>query len=400
MPRLPGDLSGHLAWWEHEGRHLLLVQTWEEGRGRAHVATVDPATGELLGEWSRDADDEPGGDFLMAPGGGFYYYTFTRLFKADVAGGRLVQVAVNPTPAECRCLAISPSGLLGTDTYDLGYAFTLDRATGLSRSHGKVWADDHRANHGPAAFAGRRGRSLLANHGEAMPGLWATDTRTNAHCRIGEAAVQLVRFGDGSVWGTQGPNPASIAFDPQTCWTPSWSSRLGRLFRYWAGSETVILFSEVGQVGPIAEAPGRAGRLLAAVGRELLILEVAEMQVLERVALPGECVAMTGAGRRRSVYLLLADGALLHGRGWRRSVRLQTACTDFGRAERGLMVLPQSGAVVGIALDGQLSVWRPGNPTVTRLSAPSPPPAGPAVDPAEDAWYYADRVVTRFTLEG
>ena len=258
MPRLPGDLSGHIAWWEHNGRHLLLMQTWEEDRQRAHVATVDSASGEVLDEWRRDSE-EPGGDFLMGPGGQFYYFTFTRLFRAEVGSGRLVQVAANPTPAECRCLAMSPAGRLGTDTYDLGYAFTLDPATGESRGHGKVWADDHRANYGPAAFAGRTGRYLLANHGEAMPALWATDTRTNRHRRVGEPAVQLVRFMDGSVWGTQGPNPYSIAFDPEKCWIPAWQARLGALFRYEPGAEEVTEFPGVGEVGAIAEAPRAAG---------------------------------------------------------------------------------------------------------------------------------------------
>lgn len=396
VPDLPGDLSGHIAWWRHGGRDLLLMQTWEEERQRAHLATVDPDTGEVLGEWSRELH-EPGGDFLMAPGGEFYFYTFTRLLKANLETRALEQVAENPTPAECRCLAMSPAGVLGTDTYDLGYAFTLDRSTGASRSHGKVWADDHRANYGPAAFAGR-GRYLVANHGEAMPGLWATDTRTNRHQRVGAAAIQLVRFTDGSVWGTQGPNPSSIAFDPETCWTPAWQARRGPLFQYKPGAETVELLPELGEVGAVAEAPGRVGRLLAVAGRELLVIDIASRETLHRLPLADECVAMAGDARRHRVYLLLADGTLVSCRGWHEGVRLKAACSDFGAADRGLLVLRGSETVVGIAGDGQVSVWNPQTETLTRLQGPAPAPAGPAVDAKEDAWYYADRVVTRHTV--
>ena len=398
LPQLPGDLSGHIAWWEHEGRNLLLLQTWEEQRQRAHVAKVDPATGEVLGEWSRNAPDEPGGDFLMGRDGEFYFFTFTRLFRADLQHQSLVEVAQNPTPAECRCLAMSPSGVLGTDTYDLGYAFTLDPATGRSRAHGKVWADDHRANYGPAAFAGRTGRYLLANHGEAMPALWATDTQTNHHQRIGEAAIQLVRFADGSVWGTQGPNPHSIAFSPDTCWTPAWQSRPGLLCRYAPGAEAVTVFPEVGEVGAIAEAPGRAGRLFATAGCELLILDARSLQVLHRLVLDDACAAMAGDTRRHRVYLLLADGALVSCRKWHDGARVKTVCSDFGPADRGFFVSRCGEAVVGISGDGQVSVWQPGSEMATRVQSSPPAPAGPAVDPTEDAWYFADRTVTRYTL--
>lgn len=402
VPALKGDLSGHTMWWQHEGRDLLLMQTWEEEKQRAHLAAVDPTSGEVVGEWTRDAVDEPGGDFLPGPDGSFYFFTFTRLFRADIAGRRLISVAENPTPAECRCLAMSPAGVLGTDTYDLGYAFTLGRdGSGhyVSRSHGKVWADDHRANHGPAAFAGRTGRYLVANHGESMPGLWVTDTKTNQHRRVGEAAVQLVRFTDGSVWGTQGPNPPSIAFDPAKCWTVAWQAQPGVLFRVAPGAEAVEAFPEVGEVGPLAEAPGRPGRLLAACGRELLVLDAATRAVLHRYPLDGTCVAMSGDARRHRVYLLLADGTLVSCRGWHSGARLQAACTDFGPAERGFFVLRASERVVGLGGDGQVSVWRPDTQTLEDLQAAPPPPAGPAVDPRADAWYFADRAVTRYLLE-
>lgn len=396
LPKLRGDLSGHPAWWHDGERQLLLMQTWEEQRQRAHLVTVDPVEGEVLEEWSRPSH-EPGGDFLMGPDGEFYFFTFTRLFRSDPRSRSLVEVTQNPTPVECRCLAMSPDGRLGTDTYDLGYAFTLHPATGESRDHGKVWADDHRANYGPAAFAGRTGRYLLANHGEGMPALWATDTKTNQHRRVGEAAVQLVRFTDGSVWGTQGPNPPSIVFDPATCWTAAWQSRPGPLFRYTPGAETVEVFPEVGHVGPLAEGPGRPGRFLAVVERELLVLEAATMAVLHRYALDGQCVAMAGDARRSRVYLLLADGSLLSCRGWHSGAKLKTARTGFGPADRGLLVLRGSECVVGVAGDGAVCVWHPDKGTMERLQVAPPPPAGPAVDPDEDAWYFADRSVTRYS---
>jgi len=398
VPALKGDLSGHPMWWQHEGRDLLIMQTWEEDRQRAHLATVDPTNGEVLGEWTRDAVDEPGGDFLPGPDGSFYFFTFTRLFRADVARHRLVSVAENPTPAECRCLAMSPAGMLGTDTYDLGYAFTMDPATGASHSHGKVWADDHRANHGPAAFAGRTGRYLVANHGEGMPALWATDTKTNRHRRIGEAAVQLVRFTDGSVWGTQGPNPASIAFDPERCWMASWQARPGVLFRYEAGAEAAETFPALGEVGPIAEAPGRPGRLLAVVGRELLVLDAGTRDVLHRYPLGDDCLAMAGDARRHRVYVLLADSTLVSCRGWHSGAKLKPVCTGFGPAERGFFVLRGSECVVALGNEGQVTVWRPDTESLERLQAAPPPPAGPAVDVREDAWYFADRTVTKYAL--
>jgi hypothetical protein len=398
VPHLPGDLSGHSAWWRHEGREVLLMQTWEEQRQRAHVATVDPATGEVLGEWSRDSQ-EPGGDFLLGPQGEFYFFTATRLLRADLEARALVEVAANPTPAECRCLAMSPAAVLGTDTYDLGYAFTLNPATGRSCNHGKVWADDHRANYGPAAFAGRTGRYLVANHGEAMPGLWATDMRTHRHQRLGEPAIQLLRVGDGSLWGTQGPNPYSLAFAAETCWTPAWQARPGLLFRYLAGSAAVTVFPEVGQVGAIAVAPGRAGRLLAAAGQTLLVLEGRSRRVLQRLPLEHECAAMAADGRRRVTYLLLTDGTLVNCRGRREALVLGVTCRDFGAAERGFFVVPASGNVVGIGEDGRVSVWRRKRNAVTRLQTSPSPPAGPAIHPSEDAWYFADRTVTRYALD-
>ena len=56
---------------------------------------------------------------------------FLRLMPATQ---RLVTLAVNPIPVECRCLAASPQGILGTDTYDCGYMFTKDLATGKVKS--------------------------------------------------------------------------------------------------------------------------------------------------------------------------------------------------------------------------------------------------------------------------
>jgi len=405
LPRLRGDLSGHPAWWTDGQRPVLLMQTWEEERQRAHLAEVDPQSGQVLGEWSRDSH-EPGGNFLMGSGREFYFFTFTKLYRADTEARRLEEVAQNPTPVECRCLAVSPRGRLGTDTYDLGYAFTLDLATGVSHSHGKVWADDHRANYGPAAFAGRTGHYFLANHGEAMPGLWVTDTHTNRHWRAGEPAIQLVRFGDGSVWGTQGPNPPTIAFDPEVCWTPAWQARPGRLFRYRPGARQVEVIEETGEVGALAEAPGRAGRLLAVMGQELLVYDLRAGQVVQRLVLPGECAAAASHARRRA-YLLLAEGTLLACRpAAGGKVTLDVAARGFGPADRGFFVLPRSGAVVGVSADGGLCLWRAdrtrsgGDATVCHLQAPVPLPAGPAVDPLEDAWYFAHRSVVRYSLEG
>jgi DNA-binding beta-propeller fold protein YncE len=71
----------------------------------------------------------------------------------------------------------------------------------------------------------------------------------------------------------------------------------------------------------------------------------------------------------------------------------------FGPSDRGVFVLPDSGRLVGVAADGTVSVYDPETNAVSSISGPPPLPAGPAVGPAADAWYFAHRTVMRYVLE-
>ena len=396
MPKEEGYVAGPPEWWT-DGHAIRLLAPWWDGE-KLSVLNIDPLAKKVFDRWEVD------GNFTTAwqlPGPGMYFISPGHLFQADAKSRRLKTVAVNPLPAECRCLAISPQRVLGTDTYDYGHSLTYDLKAGRSSDHGKVWADDHRANHGPAAFAGTDGRWLLANHSEGMPALWVTDTQTNRHWRIGAAAIQLVAFRDGTVWGTAGPNPPSIAFDPSRCWIAGWQARPGPLFRYCPGAKAVDTIASLGEVGPLVEAPGRKGRVLAAKPGAIWVYDPQADQVLQKLPLRADVVAAAGAGTQDIVYLLLRDGTLLDVR-WQdaQDIAISPVGTEFGSAERSFFVLSRSGRVVGVGLDGSLTIFDPGSKRLARVKAGVPPPAGPAVDPDEDAWYFADRRVTRYRLDG
>ncbi len=392
---LKGTASGSPMWWRDEaGRPLLLVATWEEEAGRSHVYTVDPDKAEVLWEWAKEPNE--GGFLLLTKDTRFYLATPRRLLQSEFASRRLVEVATNPTPAECRCLAISEGRKLGTDTYDLGYAFTRDLQAGVIRDHGKVWTDDHRCNYGPAAFAGH-GRYLLANHGEALPRLWVTDVETNRHWPIGHAATQLIALADGSVWGIEGDNPPGYAFSPDQHWTAAWRTRPGQLFRHTPGAETVERFDHVPLLGPIAPHPIDTRALVGAAGRQLWTIDA---QAVARSIAETRTEISGMVTHRGTTYVLLGDGSLArldfdaHG-----SAGLAELATGFGLAERGLFTLSRSGWVVGVSGDGAVSVYDPISGQLRRIHGPPPAPAGPAVDPAEDAWYFAHDTVQRYELK-
>jgi hypothetical protein len=79
---------------------------------------------------------------------------------------------------------------------------------------------------------------------------------------------------------------------------------------------------------------------------------------------------------------------------------IRMASMGFGGVERGFFVLPASGRVVGIAAEGHVMFREADGNRLTSIDAPAPPPppAGPAVHPTRDAWYFADRGVTEYTL--
>jgi hypothetical protein len=233
-----------------------------------------------------------------------------------------------------------------------------------------------------------------------MPALWVTDTLSNRHWQIGAAAIQLVAFRDGSVWGKSGPNPPSIAFDPAHCWVAGWQARPGPLFRYRPGAKAVDTFASLEEVGPLVEAPDSRGRILVAKPGAIWIFDPQADRVEQKLSLEADVAAAAGDRAGDVVYVLLKNGTLLDGRcpdG--QMLALSLVCSGFGNVERGFFVLPRSGRVVGVGLGGSVTVFDPGSKHLTQMKAAAPPPAGPAVDPQEDAWYFADHRVFRYRLD-
>jgi len=386
------------GWWMDGNKPRWLVSHYEPKTAVSALAVIDVENQKVINRWKVDGIDTPP-NRIAGPGLWFISSARGTLYQAIPHQKRLRALATNPVPVECRCLAASPKGYLGTDTYDCGFAFTRDLKTGQSFDHGRVWLDDHRCNYGPAAFAGQDSRYFLANHGEAMPKLWATDIKTGLHWQVGDSVIQLVRFRDGTVWGTQGPNPASIHFDPQQCWISAWASKAGILFRYRPGAKEVETFPEAGPVGPIAQAPDRKGCLFLGTGETLRLYDPAKRQVISERRFPAAIVAATADFRHRTVYIVLSEGSLLSCSDAKEgSIITSRRGSDFGPADRGCFVLPQSGWLVGIASDGTVSIFDHEKGTVNKIKGPPPLPAGPAVDPDENAWYFADRKVVRYSV--
>ena len=387
------------AWWKTPRGPRLLVPTWYEEEQRLRLAVIDPYACKLVQEWNVDGNVD---GLLPLVGEGLYYASVCRgrLLRAQPAKRRLVTLAENPVAVQCQCLAISPQRVLAVDSYDCGHAFALDLKTGEREDHGKVWQDDHRCNYGPAAFAGSGGRYFLANHGEGMPALWVTDTKTDRHWKVGPAAIQLVMMSDGTVWGATGPNPAGYRFSLQRCWTPQWQARSGTVFRYRPGQQQVDLIPALPQAGPIVEAPGKPGLVLAARHAELCAYDPQADRIVATVPLAGKALAAAAGTTRAVAYLVLSGPELWacrrQGEGW----ELSRVVDDFGPTDRGFFVLPESRRVVGIAADGLVTVYDPRTRQLSRIPGPAPQPAGPAVDPEEDAWYYAHKQVYRYALTG
>lgn len=388
------------SWW-HDGEASRLLITHlapEEVRGT--IAVVDVEKQQVVERWTVDTNDRPP---QRIPGGHLWFTSLARgtLYKADPERKHLDVMATNPVPTECRCLAASPDGRLGTDTYDCGFAFTRRIDSETFTDHGPVWIDDHRCNYGPAVFAGEQGRYLLANHGEnvEVSKLWVTDVETNRHWRVGPSVLQLVRFKDGTVWGTLGANPPWLHFDESICWTPAWQSRPGTLFRYKAGAEQVEIYEAAGEVGALAELPGGSGQLVFGFENKLCVYDTNHYQVTDVTTLPSPILAVTADYRGQQVWVVLEDGAVW---GCEAATEEEITATQrakgFGSVNRGCFVLPQSGYLIGVGSDGLVSVFDPATGSVSTIPGPVPLPAGPAVDPVEDAWYSVDRRVVKYWL--
>ena len=390
-----GTLIGLPSWWGEGTSARLLAPAWYDEEQRVRLAVVDPWQGRVEDRW-----DIPGQAVgaQRLPGPGLYYNGSGRGCLLQVLPGerRVVQLAENPVPVDCRCLAVSRCRVLGADTYDCGCMVTRDLASGQIQDHGRVWLDDHRCNYGPAAFAGADGRYFLANHSEGMSALWVTDTIANRHWRVGEAAVQLVALADGTVLGTAGSTPSHFAFDPAHCWTANWQAQPGPLFQYRPGAATVEPVPGVERCGALGEIGG--GRVVLTDGCRLSILDLRRSTVTPGPDLPADAVAAAADVARGVCYLSLGDRSLLAVRWVAGGPSLQRAGGGFGAAERGFFVLPFSGRLVSIGNDGAVTIREPGGETST-ITGPLPLPAGPAVDPTADAWYFAGRDVVRYSIE-
>jgi hypothetical protein len=260
--------------------------------------------------------------------------------------------------------------------------------------------DDHRCVFGPATFAGKESRYFVANHGDTLPRLWVSDLETNRHWPVGETAVQLVRLQDGTVWGTQGQlHQGDLEFAPTRSWIPAWSARSGKLFRYRPGERQVESIPHLSSIGPIAEAPERPGSLLMGLQQRLVVFDPKEQMLVAEGQLPSAPAAVVTDMARGVAYLILADGSLWSCRvGKVQQVTTKRLAGSFGPADRGLFLLPRSRRLIALAADGTVSVFDPGKGTMTKVRGPVPPPAGPAVHPVEDVWYFADRQVVQYAL--
>ena len=395
------------GWWLDGSAARWLITHLAPGETSATIAVVDVERQEVIERWAvpgnyrRPARLAGSDEWFISPVRG-------TLYRAEPQRKHLVAVATNPVPVECRCLAAtivpdSSATRLGTDTYDCGFVFTRDVETAEFTDHGPVWIDDHRCNYGPASFGGAGGEYFLANHGEAeeISALWVTELSTNRHWRIGNSAIQLVRLRDGSVWGTQGPNPPAIDFDPIDCWTPAWHARPGVLFSYDAGAAQIETLPELGLSGPIAEAPDYPGGLLLGTGSTLRLYDRANRRVTGEHPLPSPASAAATDYRRRVAYLVLRDGAIcVCTASAEGKLKVEQYHVGFCSVERGCFVLPHSGRLAGIGADGTVTIFDPDTAIVTQTAGPVPLPSGPAVDPIADAWYFADRYVVRYSLGG
>lgn len=385
------------GWWQQDGQPRWLVADYAPGEGESSIAVVDVARRRVVDRWQLPGREMPPAR-LAGPGLWFISSARGTLYRAEPEKKLLVRVAVNPEPAECRCLAASPAGRLAAYTYDCGFAFTLDPKTGQAVDLGRVEFDDHRCVFGPAAFAGPDGRHLLANHGDTLPRLWVSDLQASRHEPLGETAIQLVRAGDGTVWGRQGALPrGDLEFAPGRSWTPARAAARGKLFRYRPEEQRIEVMPGLGPVGVMAPVPGRLERVLVGLDKAVGAYDVGQERVVARAELPSElAAAVTDAS---AVYLVLADASLLSATvaadGTLTTKRL---AADFGPVDRGCFLLPQSRCLVAVAGDGSVKRFDPRSGTIDRVRGPVPPGAGPAVHPTEDVWYFAGRRVLRYAL--
>lgn len=393
---------GISGWWHQHEKAYLLIGYNNQDEEEVCIAVFDIETRKIVDRWKAEGIREPSPGLI--PGPGLWFMSGGRgvLYQADPEQKKLIPMVINPEPVECRSLAYSPRQVLGTDTYDCGYVFTYNLKSKSFVDHGKVTLDDHRCHYGPAAFAGKDGNYLVANHGDGggWPKLWVTELENNKHWSIGETAIQLLTADDGVVWGTIGETVTAYKFKPKKCWISSWQSKPGKLFRYKPGEHKAEVVEEAGIVGAISPVPGMANRLLLASNEQVILFDTESRQVVHRQAMPGAVKGMSRHNNSKLVYLLLEGGLLYRCRTFRHDgFELGLCAEGFTLFERGFFALPVSGAVVGVDHDGRINVWNEETGNVHTLKGPEPLPAGPAVADDEDAWYYADRFVMKYSIE-
>ncbi|TMQ31025.1 MAG: hypothetical protein E6K70_23375 [Planctomycetota bacterium] len=387
------------GWWQEVQRPHWLVAQSDSESGKSSVAVVDVLNHRVVERWAIPGREMPPAR-LAGPGLWLISSARGTLYRADPERKQLVPVCVNPKPVACRCLAASPLARLGVYTYDCGFAFTLDLKSGKVADHGRVDFDDHRCVFGPAVFAGTDGRYLVANRGDTLPRLGVSDLEANRHWPVGETAIQLVRMLDGTVWGTQGSVPGGdTEFAPARSWNPGWAARPGKLFRYRPGERHVEAMPDMMPVGPLAEAPGRPGSLLIGLHERIFVFDSKARKAVAETKLPAAAAALVTDMASSVAYVVLSDGSLWSCRiGKAEQLTTERLATDFGSGARGCFLLPRTRRLIGIGPDGTVTVFDPGKRTVARVKGPVPLAAGPAVHPAEDVWYFADRRVLEYAL--
>jgi hypothetical protein len=149
----------------------------------------------------------------------------------------------------------------------------------------------------------------------------------------------------------------------------------------------------LGSAGPIAEWKG--GRVLVAMSTKVAVYDLSTQKIVAELTLAVPAIAAASDLKRGRGYALL-EGNLVQVMAGGETPDV-AARVPFGPADRGFFVLP-SGTLIGITHDGRVTALRPGESETVSVDGPAPLHAGPAVDPREDAWYFAHRSVTRYEL--
>jgi len=380
------NLQKMVRWVEKDGRRQILVDGEWEGTPACYF--YDPIADEVTGHICRTITQDT--SLLNNPNSILFYDSF-HIFETDLETGVTVQFAENPTPLECRSIAVREDGLLAVDTYDNAHCFTLDQKTGKRTDHGKVNPEDHRSNYGPAVLVGDY---FIANHGESDPSnsLWMTNISDNTHCRIGHCAIDLAVMETGTVVGKFGHDAPHYIFDPQICWTHKQRSEYGELFLYTPGDK------EVRPTGKFVRAmcPGPDNLLFVSDGYKLMLYNPETGETLASGELETEIKFVTYDAARKNAYVYTYNGFVMAMTVEGNRITSKYIGNRFTDCSRGFFVLPVSGALVMLN-DDRYIIWDGEN----RHSGDLPvalPCAGPAVAPNEDAFYFVDREVIKYSL--